>query len=110
MAFGAPQTLSAAHHKDAFDCGKLALNDWLVRRALQAQASGSAKVYVIPDGDRVAGYFALSFVAMRVEVCGRSSAAAGTTYSALVCYSIMTLQRVVTSRITLYLRYDLKRH
>ena len=60
MAFGAPQTLSAAHHKDAFDCGKLALNDWLVRRALQAQASGSAKVYVIPDGDRVAGYFALT--------------------------------------------------
>jgi GNAT superfamily N-acetyltransferase len=60
MAFGAPQALDASHRLEAFDCGKPSLNDWLVRHARQAQASGSAKTYVVAQGARVAGYFSLT--------------------------------------------------
>ena len=60
MALSAPQSLDASHRLDAFDCGKLALNDWLARHARQAQASGSAKTYVVADDTRVAGYFSLT--------------------------------------------------
>ena len=60
MAFGAPQALDGSHRLDSFDCGKPALNVWLTRHATQAQASGSAKSFVIADGDRIAGYFSLT--------------------------------------------------
>jgi GNAT superfamily N-acetyltransferase len=43
-----------------FDCGKPALNEWLLRHARQAQTSGSARTFVVTDGDRVAGYFSLT--------------------------------------------------
>ena len=39
---------------------KVALNDWLLRHAGQAQNSGSAKTFVVTDGDRVTGYFSLT--------------------------------------------------
>jgi predicted N-acetyltransferase YhbS len=45
---------------EGFDCGKPALNDWLLRHARQAQGSGSAKTFVVVDDDRVAGYFSLT--------------------------------------------------
>lgn len=48
------------HRLDDFDCGKKALNEWLVRQARQAQGSGSAKTFVVADGDRVVGYFSLT--------------------------------------------------
>lgn len=60
MALSAPQALDTSHQLEAFDCGKPALNDWLVRHARQAQASGSAKTYVVSDAGRVAGYFSLT--------------------------------------------------
>lgn len=57
----APQPLAALHRLEGFDCGKPALNEWLLRQARQAQASGSAKTFVIADdADRVAGYFSLA--------------------------------------------------
>lgn len=60
MALGAPQALDGSHRLDAFDCGKPALNDWLTRHARQAQASGSAKTYVVAENVRVVGYFSLT--------------------------------------------------
>lgn len=60
MAFGAPQPMDTNYRLEAFDCGKPALNDWLTRHARQAQASGSAKTYVVAEGARVAGYFSLT--------------------------------------------------
>jgi GNAT superfamily N-acetyltransferase len=57
---GAPQALDATHQLGGFDCGKPALNDWLVRHAVQAQASGPARTCVVVEGDRVAGYFSLA--------------------------------------------------
>ena len=56
----APQALNAKHQLDGFDCGKPALNDWLVRHAMQAQSSGSARTCVVVEGDRVVGYFSLA--------------------------------------------------
>lgn len=57
---GAPQALDAKHQLDDFDCGKPALNDWLVRYAMQAQSSGSARTCVVVEGGRVVGYFSLA--------------------------------------------------
>lgn len=55
-----PEPLGAQHRIDSFDCGKPALNDWLLRHARQAQGSGSAKTFVVADDDCVAGYFSLT--------------------------------------------------
>ncbi len=57
---GAPQALNAKHQLDDLDCGKPALNDWLVRHAMQAQSSGSARTCVVVEGGRVVGYFSLA--------------------------------------------------
>jgi len=56
----APEPLDAQHRLEGFDCGKPALNDWLLRHARQAQGSGSAKTFVVADDDRIAGYFSLT--------------------------------------------------
>jgi predicted N-acetyltransferase YhbS len=55
-----PESLDAQHHLDSFDCGKPALNEWLLRHARQAQGSGSAKTFVVTDDNRVVGYFSLT--------------------------------------------------
>jgi GNAT superfamily N-acetyltransferase len=60
MILRAPESLGPAHRLEACDCGKPALNDWLLRHARQAQGSGSAKTFVVADGDRIAGYFSLT--------------------------------------------------
>lgn len=61
MTLRAPEPLAAQHRLEGFDCGKPALNDWLLRHARQAQGSGSAKTFVVvDDDDRVAGYFSLT--------------------------------------------------
>ena len=60
MTLCAPEPLTAQHRLEGFDCGKPALNDWLLRHARQAQGSGSAKTFVVADDGRVAGYFSLT--------------------------------------------------
>ena len=60
MNLTAPQPLAAHHLLEGFDCGKPALSQWLARHARQAQGSGSARTFVVCDGDRIAGYFSLT--------------------------------------------------
>lgn len=61
MTLCAPEPLALLHRLDGFDCGKPALNDWLLRHARQAQTSGSARTFVVAEDDqRVAGYFSLT--------------------------------------------------
>lgn len=61
MTLRAPEPLAAQHRLEGFDCGKSALNDWLLRYAHQAQGSGSAKTFVVAEDDgRVAAYFSLT--------------------------------------------------
>ena len=58
--FQAPEPLKSSHAVTTFDCGKPGLNDWLVRHAMQAEGSGSAKTFVVLAGSRVAAYFSLA--------------------------------------------------
>lgn len=60
MTLRSPESLNSHHRLDGFDCGKHALNEWLVRHARQAQSSGSARTFVVADDDRVVGYFCLA--------------------------------------------------
>lgn len=60
MSLRGPDSLEARHQLENFDCGKPALNEWLLRHARQAQSSGSAKTFVVADDDRVVGYFSLT--------------------------------------------------
>lgn len=60
MSLSNPEPLASGHELENFDCGKPSLNDWLAHHARQAQASGSAKTFVVTDDDRVAGYFSLT--------------------------------------------------
>ncbi len=60
MSLSEPQPLDAHHRLEEFDCGKSALTEWLLRHARQAQSSGSARTFVVCDGNRVVGYFSLT--------------------------------------------------
>ena len=60
MTINSPVPLDAQHLLEPFDCGEPILNDWLIIHARQAQASGSAKTFVVTDEDRVVGYFSLT--------------------------------------------------
>jgi GNAT superfamily N-acetyltransferase len=62
VAYRRPEPLGKQHRLEHFDCGELALDDWLKRHALGAQASGSARVFVttLDDGETVVGYYALA--------------------------------------------------
>ena len=60
MSLSALQALGPNHVLEDFDCGKPGLNDWLLRHARPAQASGSAKTYVVTEGQRLVGYCSLA--------------------------------------------------
>lgn len=60
MTLQAPAPLDTLHRLDGFDCGNPVLNDWLLKHARQAQASGSARTFIVQDDARIAGYFSLT--------------------------------------------------
>jgi GNAT superfamily N-acetyltransferase len=60
MTLFAPAPLTAQHELATFDSGESSLDDWLKRRALANQASGASRTFVICEGSRVAGYYALA--------------------------------------------------
>lgn len=58
---GPPQLLTQAHDGSGFDCGEPELNEWLKKRALNNQASGASRTFVVVDGQcRIVGFYALS--------------------------------------------------
>jgi GNAT superfamily N-acetyltransferase len=57
---GPPEKLSAEHNLAELDSGEPALDDWLRRRALNNEASGASRTYVVCVGRRVVGYYSLS--------------------------------------------------
>jgi len=52
--------LERVHQLDAFDSGADELNRWLQRFARTADGAGTAKTYVLANGNRVLGYYALT--------------------------------------------------
>jgi len=53
------EKLRRIHAVDGFDCGKEALNRFLIRYAFQNQQADASQTYVALDGDDVAGYYTL---------------------------------------------------
>jgi GNAT superfamily N-acetyltransferase len=60
LALSAPERLSEAHEASGFDCGKPALNAWLMERALANQRRGFTVVMVVHELGRVVGYYGLA--------------------------------------------------
>lgn len=62
MEYRRPEPLGKQHRLDEFERGEPALDEWLQRHARSAQASDSARVFVVTlkDGETVAGYCALA--------------------------------------------------
>lgn len=56
----APVLLAKTHQVAGFSCGKPPLDEFLVKYALQNQASGGARTYVLLRKDRVIGYYSLA--------------------------------------------------
>lgn len=72
MTLLAPAPLADHHQIAEFDSGHLSLDDWLKRRARRNQASGASRTFVICEGDRVVGYYALASSALASnEATGR---------------------------------------
>jgi GNAT superfamily N-acetyltransferase len=55
-----PEPLTAEHTLSDFDSGAPSLDDWLHRRALQNQASGASRTFVVCDAKMVVAYYALA--------------------------------------------------
>jgi predicted N-acetyltransferase YhbS len=66
-ALNDPVPLEERHDVSAFDCGVPALNNYLIKFALQNQRSQSARTYVATRGDSVVGYYTLAAAAARRE-------------------------------------------
>ena len=60
MSLSAPAPLADDHHLDDFVSGEPALDDWLRRRARANQAGGASRTYVVCEGQKVMGYYALA--------------------------------------------------
>ena len=56
----APEHLKAEHDLSAFDSGTPELDTWLKRRALQNEALGASRTYVVCADGRVVGFYALA--------------------------------------------------
>jgi GNAT superfamily N-acetyltransferase len=62
-----PEPLAEAHDLADFRSGEASLDDWLKRRARANQASGASRTYVVCEGERVMGYYALASGMVTVE-------------------------------------------
>jgi GNAT superfamily N-acetyltransferase len=63
-----PEPLAEAHDFTDFCSGEVSLDDWLKRRARANQASGASRTYVVCEGKRVVGYYALASGVVTVEI------------------------------------------
>ena len=59
-AIGPPEKLSATHDLSDFDSGEPVLDEWLRRRALHNEASGSSRTYVVCVDKKMVGYYTLA--------------------------------------------------
>jgi GNAT superfamily N-acetyltransferase len=70
-AVSAPEHLTAQHDISVFDSGVPELDTWLKRRALQNEASGASRTYVVSAGGRVVGYYALATAVAQQQATGK---------------------------------------
>lgn len=61
LKLSAPQPLVATHLLGDFECGESALDEWLKRRAMNNQATGASRTFVVVDEEnRVVGFYAMA--------------------------------------------------
>ncbi len=60
MTLSAPVPLADHHELAEFNSGVAELDDWLVKRARSNQSSGASRTFVLCEGNRVVGYYALA--------------------------------------------------
>jgi GNAT superfamily N-acetyltransferase len=60
VPLSAPEPLADLHELDEFLSGVASLDDWLKRRARANQVNGASRTFVVADGRRVVGYYALA--------------------------------------------------
>jgi GNAT superfamily N-acetyltransferase len=61
VAYSPPKPLRGKHDTEGFRCGEDSLDTWLARHARQAEAPGSARVFVTTvDAEAVVGFYALA--------------------------------------------------
>lgn len=60
MKLAAPEPLNAEHQLEAFDCRLDAPSAWPRKRALGNAQEGASRTYVVADGRRLVGYYALA--------------------------------------------------
>lgn len=73
VKLSAPESLSTLHRIESFACGESVLDDWLKRRAVNNQASGASRTFVVTDEDRrVVAYYALAAGAVTHQDAVRS--------------------------------------
>lgn len=89
----APAPLADSHQLAEFDCGDETLNDWLKRHALKNQDSGASRTFVICEGKRVVGFYALASGSVE-----RSSAPAFITRNMPEAVPVMVLGRLAVER------------
>jgi GNAT superfamily N-acetyltransferase len=58
--FRPPEPITAAHDLSGFSCTHEELNIWLKRKALVNASGGISRTYVVAQGARVVGYYALA--------------------------------------------------
>lgn len=63
----AAEPLTKKHSTRDFDCEDTNVNRWLNRYALQGQASGQARTYVIHESGQVVGFYAISTGSVRPD-------------------------------------------
>jgi GNAT superfamily N-acetyltransferase len=66
--YAAVRKLAATDQTDAFDCGQIALNQFLQRYALVNQKANSAQTYVCCQGEVVVGFYSLAVGSVDPEV------------------------------------------
>ncbi len=62
-----PILLTRSHDRSRFDCGVLALDEYLKQYALQNQKRHAARIYVATRGNRIVGYYTLAFGSVGVD-------------------------------------------
>jgi GNAT superfamily N-acetyltransferase len=60
VSYAGPELLAGRHVTTSFDCGQLALKEWLVRRAGVNERTGTSRTWVITESGRaeVVGFYA----------------------------------------------------
>lgn len=68
-----PEAISTVHQLSHFNSGEPALDEWLIKKAIQNQEKGASRCFVLCDNaQRVVGYYSLSAGAIAHQAAPKS--------------------------------------